>query len=66
LLEALHRRLPRREVAWLVDDWRERKVRAMLAMAGSFFQQGDRRLTLVRDGVPTEAGEVEVEELALA
>ncbi len=50
---ALHRRLPAREVELLLADWRERQVRATLAMAGQFFQQRDRRRSLVQDGVPS-------------
>ena len=53
LLEALHRRLSAAEVQAVVDEWRTRKVNAMLAMVGSFLQ-GDKSTSFVKDGAPIE------------
>ena len=59
LLEAMQRRLPYTEVMALVDDWRTRKVEAMLAMVGNLLQKGGKFPSMARDGVPTEIAEAD-------
>lgn len=53
LYEALGRRLPATAVLDVVEEWRSRKVNAMLAMVGNLLQKGQTP-TLVQDGAPTE------------
>jgi rubrerythrin len=57
LREALQRRLPYAEVTALIDEWRTRKVNAMLAMVGNLLQKGGAIPSLARDGVPSELSE---------
>lgn len=57
LYEAMMRRLPAVEVQKLVDEWRTRKVNALLAMVNGFMQRGDNQPSLVQDGVPAEMAE---------
>lgn len=54
LYEAMIRHLPAAEVQELVDEWRKRKVDAMLAMVGGLFQRQGKMPSLVQDGAPTE------------
>jgi rubrerythrin len=54
LLEALHRRLPYAEVTALADEWRTRKVEAMIAMVGNLLQKGGKLPSMAQDGVPPE------------
>ena len=54
LLEAMERRLPSWDVANLVDQWRSRKVDAMMAMVQSLLQKGGNFPSLAQDGVPSE------------
>ncbi len=54
LLEAAQRRASYAAVQSWVDEWRERKVNAIMAMVGNLLQNGDKRPSLVRDGVPAE------------
>ncbi len=54
LREAMERRLPADAVQSLIDEWRTRKVNAMLAMVGNLIQKGGKSPSLVQDGVPTE------------
>lgn len=54
LLEAAQRRLPYLEVRSLVDQWRTRKVNALLAMVNNLLQKGGAVPSLARDGVPPE------------
>ncbi len=54
LYEAMTRHLPAAEVQELVDEWRKRKVDAMLAMVGGLFQRQGKMPSLVQDGAPTE------------
>jgi len=54
LYEALGRRLPAIDVSKVVDEWRTRKVNAMLAMVGNLVQKNGQTPTLVQDGVPPE------------
>lgn len=49
LHEALHRRLSTGEAQTVIDEWRTRKVNALLAMVGGLLQQGDRSSSLVED-----------------
>ncbi len=65
LYEAMQRRLPAADVQKLVDEWRTRKVNAMLAMVGNFVQ-GKPQPSLVQDGAPAEISEEETSQLAAA
>lgn len=53
LYEAMTRRMPVMEVQKLVDEWRTRKVNAMLTMVSGLLQRRDTP-SLVQDGVPAE------------
>lgn len=59
LLEAASRRLPPAQVAALVDEWRERKVNALLAMVSNLLSKGGAMPSLARDGVPVEIPQAE-------
>jgi rubrerythrin len=54
LREAMERRLPYVDVVNLIDEWRTRKVEALLAMVTNLLQKGGRLPSMARDGVPTE------------
>jgi rubrerythrin len=54
LREAMERRLPADAVQRLIDEWRTRKVNAMMAMVTNLFQKGGKTPSLVQDGVPAE------------
>ncbi|HIK18838.1 MAG TPA: ferritin-like domain-containing protein [Leptolyngbyaceae cyanobacterium M33_DOE_097] len=54
LKEAMERMLPAARVEQLIDEWRERKVNAMLAMVGQFLQRSGNMPSLVKDGAPVE------------
>lgn len=51
LYETMIRRMPVAEVQKLVDEWRTRKVNALLTMAGAFLQGSLEIPSLVQDGV---------------
>ena len=57
LYEALSRRLPFSTVTAVVDEWRTRKVNALLAMVGNMVQKQGKMTSLVQDGAPTEVPE---------
>ena len=59
LLEAAQRRLPYAQVSSLVDDWRERKVNALMAMVGGLLSRQGAIPSLARDGVPVEMSQSE-------
>jgi hypothetical protein len=54
----------------LIEEWRTRKVNAMIAMVTNLIQKGGKTPSLVQDGVPTEMPndntEVVASELAVA
>ena len=54
LYEAMMRHMPAADVQKLVDEWRTRKVNALLAMVGSLLQRSGKTPSLVQDGVPAE------------
>jgi rubrerythrin len=54
LYEAMMRRMPAAEVQKLVDEWRTRKVNALLAMVGGLIQRSGKTPSMVQDGVPAE------------
>ncbi len=54
LFEAMMHRLPAADVQKLVDEWRTRKVNALLAMVGGLMQRSGKMPSLVQDGVPSE------------
>lgn len=67
LYEALHRRLSAAEAATVIDQWRTRKVEALLAMVGGFIEQNGQTRNLVQDGAPTDTmDEVQLIELEAA
>jgi hypothetical protein len=54
LREAIERRLPYPKAIALMDDWRTRKVNAMLAMVGNLLQKNGQIPSMAQDGVPAE------------
>jgi rubrerythrin len=54
LLEAMERQLPYAQVVALIDEWRSRKVNAMLAMVTNLLQKGGKLPSMAQDGVPAE------------
>ncbi|BAZ54076.1 hypothetical protein NIES4103_67610 [Nostoc sp. NIES-4103] len=54
LYEAMMRRMSANQVQQLVDEWRTRKVNAMLAMIGGIFQRNGQTRSLVQDDAPSE------------
>lgn len=59
LYEAMMRRMPAADVQKLVDEWRTRKVNALLATVGGLLQRSGKTPSLVQDGV-TEANASEL------
>ena len=70
LREAMERRLSADAMQRLIEEWRTRKVNAMIAMVTNLIQKGGKTPSLVQDGVPTEMPndntEVVASELAVA
>lgn len=64
LREAMERRLPAAAVDRLIDEWRTRKVNAMLTMVTNLIQKGGKTPSLVQDGVPTEMPSDNLEAIA--
>ncbi len=54
LYEAMMRRMPAAEVQKLVDEWRSRKVNAMLAMVGGLVERQGKMPSMVQDAAPEE------------
>ncbi|PAX51891.1 rubrerythrin family protein [Brunnivagina elsteri] len=54
LYDAIARRMPSSQVEQLIDVWRERKTKAMLAFARNLLQRKEETRSLVRDAVPAE------------
>jgi rubrerythrin len=54
LYEAMKRRMSATEAEKLIDDWRQRKVNAMLAFASNLLQRKGESPSLVQDGDPAE------------
>ncbi len=54
LREAIESRLGADAAQQLIDEWRTRKVNAMLAMVTNLIQKGGKSPSLVQDGAPTE------------
>ena len=59
LHEALHRRLSTTEAQAVIDQWRTRKVNALLAMVGGLLERGGNSPSLVQDA-PTQKTEPEL------
>ena len=59
LYEGLERRLPHAAVVEVVEEWRSRKVNALLAMASNLFNKGGKIPSMVQDGAPTDLPDVE-------
>ncbi|HEY9603338.1 MAG TPA: hypothetical protein V6C85_17110, partial [Allocoleopsis sp.] len=64
LLEAMQRRLSTDAVQQLIDEWRTRKVNALLAMVNTMMQKGGESRSLVQDGAPTELSDASSEKTA--
>lgn len=58
LREAMERHLPAHDVEAHIDEWRTRKVNAMMAMVSNFLQKGGAMPSLATDGVPSELGDM--------
>lgn len=54
LYEAMSRRMPVADVQKLVDEWRSRKVNALLAMVSGLLQRSGKMPSLVQDGAPAD------------
>lgn len=54
LYEAMMRRLPAADVQKLVDEWRTRKVNALLAMVGGILERSGNMPSMVQDAAPAE------------
>jgi rubrerythrin len=54
LYEAMRRRMSSSDAEKLIDDWRQRKVNAMLAFANDLLQRKGQSRSLVQDGAPVE------------
>ncbi|BDA67038.1 hypothetical protein CAL7716_012040 [Calothrix sp. PCC 7716] len=54
LYEAMTRRMSPIQVQKLVEEWRQRKINAMLAFAGNILQGKGENRSLVQDGAPVE------------
>ena len=61
LYEAMMRYLPAAEVQKLVDEWRTRKINALLAMVNGLLQRNGNMPSLVQDGVPAEMADEDTE-----
>ena len=57
LYEAMLRRLPAADVQKLADEWRTRKVNALIATVSGLLQGGGKTPSMVQDGVPAEMSE---------
>ncbi|NJK39266.1 MAG: ferritin-like domain-containing protein [Oscillatoriales cyanobacterium RM2_1_1] len=55
LKEALYRRLPAFEANQVIDEWRGRKVNALIAMTQNFIQRQGQMQSLAQDAMPTDA-----------
>ena len=66
LYEAMERRMSTADVQQLVDEWRTRKVNAMLAMIGGLLQPKGQPPNLVQEGIPQEGIPANVPDLAAA
>ncbi len=60
LYEALQRRLSDNAAAAVVEEWRQRKVNALIAMASNLFQKGGKIPSMVQEGAPTDLPDVDV------
>ncbi|GAB4230813.1 MAG: hypothetical protein Kow00121_59540 [Elainellaceae cyanobacterium] len=62
LQEALERRLPYGDAVALIDEWRTRKVNALVAMVSNLVQKGGKFPSMAQDGVPSEMSGGAIEE----
>lgn len=60
LHEAMMRHMSAAQVQKLIDEWRTRKVNAMLALVSGLLQRHGNTPSLVQDGAPTEMDEAEL------
>jgi hypothetical protein len=54
LREAMGRSVSESRVEEIIEEWRERKVRALFAMIGNFIEKGGQSTNMVKDGAPIE------------
>lgn len=67
LREAMLRRMPYSQALALMDEWRTRKVNAMIAMVTNLIQKQGQMPSLVQEGMPSEAEpEIDVQDLSKA
>jgi len=68
LYEAMMRRMSAADVQKLVDEWRTRKVNALLAMVGSLLQRSGKTPSLVQmvSGRKSDGGEASASDLVAA
>ncbi|MBD1822544.1 ferritin-like domain-containing protein [Cyanobacteria bacterium FACHB-DQ100] len=64
LREAMERRYGARETQKLIDEWRTRKVDAMLAAMQSFINKGGKMAQMVEEGAPVDMTETQAEPVA--
>lgn len=63
LYEALQRRLSSSVVEVTIEEWRTRKVNALIAMIGNLLQKGGQTTSFVTDSIPSD-NEMELPEVA--
>lgn len=49
----------------IVQEWRQRQVNALIAMASNLFQKGGKFPSMVQEGAPTNLPDVDVAESQL-
>jgi hypothetical protein len=62
LYEGLQRRLSDHGASEIVEEWRQRKVNALIAMASNLCQKGGKIPSMVQEGAPTDLPDVDVAE----
>jgi 1,2-phenylacetyl-CoA epoxidase catalytic subunit len=55
LYEAMQRRLSTAQVETLIDEWRTRKINAVMAMVKNYIEKGTSQRSLVTEGTPNQA-----------
>ncbi|PSF32645.1 rubrerythrin family protein [Aphanothece hegewaldii CCALA 016] len=55
LYEAMQRRLSTPQVETLIDEWRTRKINAVMAMVKNYIEKGTSQRSLVTEGTPNQA-----------
>lgn len=65
LYEGLQRRISTTAADEIVQEWRQRKVNALIAMASNLFQKGGKFPSMVQEGAPTDLPDVDAAESQL-